>query len=265
MSTKRNSRYLVVAILLSAACGREMRHGLNSETITINRTWPAESIRELKVTEVDGSVKITASKTNEIRLVAEASGRDLEPKAGAENSGLFETRLEGSTLHIGHHEEKHFNIPFMFGRRDLRINYTLEIPATVSVDATTVNGRIAMKGIDGTTEAVSVNGSIDIETAGTNELRASTVNGHVAAKFLTSFQGARFKTVNGGVDVKLPSNASFSVDLAQINGDFEAAFPLSIHSNPGSRRVSGDVNGGAHQLKIVTVNGDVELARLNDL
>jgi len=27
-------------------------------------------------------------------------------------------------------------------------------------------------------------------------------------------------------------------------GDVEAAFPLSIHSHPGSRRVSGEVNGG---------------------
>jgi hypothetical protein len=27
--------------------------------------------------------------------------------------------------------------------------------------------------------------------------------------------------------------------------------------------VSGEVNGGQHELKIVTVNGDVELARLN--
>jgi DUF4097 and DUF4098 domain-containing protein YvlB len=85
----------------------------------------------------------------------------------------------------------------------------------------------------------------------------------VRAKFLESFQGARFKTVNGGVEAILPQNASFAVDLSQVNGDFEASFPLSIHSNPGSRRVSGEVNGGRHDLKIVTVNGDVELAKLN--
>ena len=36
-----------------------------------------------------------------------------------------------------------------------------------------------------------------------------------------------------------------------------------VPANPGSRRVSGEVNGGEHELKIVTVNGDVELARLN--
>jgi hypothetical protein len=47
-----------------------------------------------------------------------------------------------------------------------------------------------------------------------------------------------------------------------VNGDFEASFPLSIHSNPGSRRVSGEVNGGKYELQITTVNGDVEVQHL---
>ncbi|HEY6842863.1 MAG TPA: hypothetical protein VI391_01755, partial [Thermoanaerobaculia bacterium] len=38
---------------------------------------------------------------------------------------------------------------------------------------------------------------------------------------------------------------------------FEAAFPLDIHSHAGSRRVSGEVNGGRYPLKISTVNGDI--------
>jgi len=39
----------------------------------------------------------------------------------------------------------------------------------------------------------------------------------------------------------------------------EAAFPLSIHSHPGSRRVSGEVNGGRYSLRITTVNGDIKI------
>ena len=138
-------------------------------------------------------------------------------------------------------------------------------PQKVSLEANTVNGRIATRGIDGETAATSVNGTIDVEVSGNNELAATTVNGRVKARFTKSFQGAKFRTVNGGVEAFLPQQASFTVDLAQVNGDFEAAFPLSITSHPGRRRVSGEVNGGQHELKIVTVNGDVELARLNDM
>ena len=129
---------------------------------------------------------------------------------------------------------------------------------------TTVNGKIETRGIEGETRAATVNGPIDVETSGDRAISATTVNGRVNVTFLRSFHGARFKTVNGRVTAFLPPAASFNVDLSQVNGDFEASFPLSINSNPGSRRVSGSVNGGEHELRIVTVNGDIELARLSE-
>lgn len=274
MNRSNRSLYLLpiaaVAMAGSLACGRAdghtARHGRSSVNATITRTWPAASIRELRVFEVDGSIHVEATQTNEISLVATARG-DLDIRKGVENDGLFETKLEGDTLRIGRREEnrhKRFtlNVPFLFGHEEKRIDYVLRVPPTVSLEMMTVNGRIVTRGVEGETQAATVNGAIDIESAGLNELRATTVNGSVKATFTRDFQGARFKTVNGGVEAFFPQNASFAVDLSQVNGDFEASFPLSIHSNPGSRRVSGEVNGGRHDLKIVTVNGDVELAKL---
>src|SRR5439155_906654 len=98
-----------------------------------------------------------------------------------------------------------------------------------------------------------------VEASGNQEVTAHTVNGRVKARFLNAFQGASLKTVNGSVDAVLPKSASFACDLSQINGDFEASFPLSIHSHPGSRRVSGEVNGGRYSLRITTVNGDIKI------
>jgi hypothetical protein len=277
MNRLNRSLYLlpIVALAMAGAvsCGRAegntARGNRTESTVTITRSWPAAEVRDLRVFEVDGSISVEAAQTNEISLVATASG-DLEIKKGQENDGLFETTLEGDTLRIGrkeHHRRKRFtfNISTLFGRSDKRIDYVLRVPPTLTLEVMTVNGRIVTRGIEGETQATTVNGKIDIETAGLNELRATTVNGQVRAKFTRDFQGARFKTVNGGVEAYFPQDASFAVDLSQVNGDFEAAFPLSIHSNPGSRRVSGEVNGGRHDLKIVTVNGDVELAKLNGL
>jgi DUF4097 and DUF4098 domain-containing protein YvlB len=273
MNRLNRALYLLPIALVAMACGRAEGHSSDERrpsdtTVTITRTWPASAVKELKVFEVDGSISVEASATNEIALVATASG-NLDVKKGEENDGLFQTTLEGSMLKIGRKEHRRkgrrFVIDFhnIFNRRQKRINYVLRVPPTVTLDVSTVNGRIVTRGVSGATEAATVNGTIDIETVGTQELQATTVNGRVRAKFLESFQGARFKTVNGGVEAILPQNASFAVDLSQVNGDFEASFPLSIHSNPGSRRVSGEVNGGHHELKITTVNGDVQLARLN--
>jgi len=113
--------------------------------------------------------------------------------------------------------------------------------------------------VDGETRATTVNGVVEIETAGTNEVEARAVNGIIRAHFLKDFHGASFKTVNGRVVAVLPPSASFTGDFTQINGDVEAAFPLNIHSHPGSRRVSGEVNGGRYSLRITTVNGDIKL------
>lgn len=270
MNRPNRALYLLpIALLLAISCGRAEGNAnarRSDAKVTITRTWPAAGVRELRVSEVDGSVTVEASETNEISLVAVAEG-ELEIDESKPNRGLFSTTLEGGTLTIGRreHRRKRFqiNIPGLFGQSTRRVNYALRVPPTVSLDLNTVNGRIATRGVDGATDVTSVNGPIDVETGGTHALQATTVNGQVRVKFLHSFQGARFRTVNGGVEATLPQNASFNVNLSQVNGDFEASFPLSIHSNPGSRRVSGEVNGGQHELKITTVNGDVQLARLN--
>jgi hypothetical protein len=263
MNRPKHSVYLLAgALLLVSGCYERERGASNASRATIARNWPATGIAVVKVVEVDGNISVEPSSGNEISLLATAKG-DLEVKKGEENDGLFETTLVGDTLRIGRKDKGRDGFHFFWELNDVEIDYVLKVPNTVSLAVTTVNGKIATRGFDGEMKAKTVNGTIEIETAGTNELQASTVNGRVRAKFTQSFQGARFKTVNGGVTATLPASASFAVSLSQVNGDFEASFPLSIHSNPGSRRVSGDVNGGEHELKITTVNGDVELARLN--
>lgn len=257
MNSRNRRLYLPLGAILLASCVAGSR---TEETIT--RRWPAAGINRIEIREVDGSVSIEAVQTTEISLVANVEARGFEPKKNEENHGYFKTVLAGDTLQIGReHERVIVRIPF-FNREDVTVNYTLRVPPSVALDLRTVNGRIATRGVDAPTDAVTVNGPIDLETTGTGLVSAKTVNGRIVTKFLTTFQGARLKTVNGSVEAVLPPSASFTCELSQVNGDFEAAFPLSIHSHPGSRRVSGDVNGGRYSLKIVTVNGDIQLVNL---
>lgn len=251
--------YLLALTFFALSCAV----GERRET-TITRAWPAAGIRTLKVNEVDGSLNVKAGAVEQITLVAKVRHRGNRTDKDDPNLGFFKTEVDGDTLRISQRGRHHVTFVFPgFGGNRPRIDYELLVPARVALDLKTVNGRITTRGIEGEAELVTVNGGIDAESAGVNDFYAKAVNGQVRAKFLRDFNGATLKTVNGRVEAILPASASFTCNLSQVNGDFEASFPLSIHSNPGSRRVSGEVNGGRHQLQITTVNGDVDVQHLN--
>ena len=250
--------YLLALTFLALSC----TVGERRET-TITRSWPATGIRTLKLIEVDGSVSVTAGPADQISMIARVRHYGTRVRRDEPNQGLFKTEIDGDTLRISQHRQGRIHISFpLFGSRSPHIDYELKVPSSVALDLRTVNGRITTRGTEVEAELVTVNGGIDAETSGVRELYAKAVNGQVRAKFLRDFNGAKLKTVNGRVEAILPPSASFTCNLTQVNGDFEASFPLSIHSNPGSRRVSGEVNGGRHQLMITTVNGDVEVQHL---
>ena len=255
MNTPVQRLYLLAALLLAGCVAGERR------VTTIQRHWPASDIHTIQVAGVDGSLSVEAGSPAEVTLVAHVRSRGHEPRAREENQGYFETDLSGDTLRISERKDHRRGFFFLWNNRT-SIDYELRVPPSVALDLKMVNGRIASRGVDGETDATTVNGPIDVESAGTSELSARTVNGSVRAKFLHDFRGARLKTVNGGVHALMPPAASFTCDLSQVNGDFEASFPLTIHSNPGSRRVSGEVNGGQFELQITTVNGDVEVQHI---
>jgi hypothetical protein len=251
MSKQIRALAVIAAVAVMAACSGE------PYATKIEKRWAGGTIRRIDLREVNGSVTIDPSSAGDVQLVADVQSRGIAPTK-ADNQGFFRTELDGDTLTVG--RKNHTSIHFgLFSRTQLTVNYRLLVPPTIDVEVRTINGAIALHGVDGELNVSSVNGGIDIATAGRHELVATTVNGAVRARFLSGFQGATLKTVNGEVSAFLPESASFGCDLSQVNGDFEASFPLSIHSTPGSRRVSGTVNGGEHELRITTVNGDIEL------
>jgi hypothetical protein len=251
MNTRLPAFYLLASALLVSGCvAGERRH------VTVQRQWPASAIERVELRGVNGDLHVDAVDVPEVELVAEIRSRGMAPGAG-ENQGYFQTELSGNTLRIEQKRHGRRGFPFRMGTK-LEIDYTLRVPRQVALDLTTVNGRIATRGTAGGTTLKSVNGAIDAEV-GAGDFRAQTVNGRIRASFVGDFRGAQLKTVNGGVQAILPTSASFTCDLSQVNGDFEATFPLSIHSHPGRRRVSGEVNGGRYELKITTVNGNVRV------
>ena len=231
---------------------------VEEKRLQITRQWPAAAIRRLEVREVNGRINVEAVPGDQVSMVADVRSRGVQPNPKMDNQGFFRSEVDGDTLVIETRRTRGMHFHF-FNMDTVRVDYRLRVPPAVALDLRTVNGRIATRGMAGETRATTVNGEVDLEVTGANEVAAKTVNGRVYARFLQDFHGASLGTVNGRVYATLPSSASFFGDFSQINGDVEAAFPLNIHSHPGNRRVSGEVNGGRYELKISTVNGNIKL------
>jgi hypothetical protein len=254
MNRRNQLIYSLLALLLAGGC----KILGERKIVRISKQWPAAGVQRVEVNEVDGTINIEAADTNQITMEAVVRTR-VPGKPNEENQGFFKTALDGDTLTIGRKSEHRWGIHFGLSGDEYFVTYNLRVPSTVALELQTINGKIDTRGVDGETRATTVNGVVDITTSGTNEVEAKAVNGIIRAHFLTDFHGASFKTVNGRVIATLPPTASFTGDFTQVNGDVEAAFPLNIHSHPGSRRVSGEVNGGRYSLHIVTVNGDIKV------
>jgi DUF4097 and DUF4098 domain-containing protein YvlB len=144
---------------------------------------------------------------------------------------------------------------------DVKVDFDVKVPAGVRFVGRTVNGGISAHGIEAEAEAQTVNGGIEIEALGLG--RAETVNGGIAARIgHAEWEGTlKLKTVNGGIDVRLPSNVALDVKAATVNGNIETDFPLTVQGKIGRRRIQGSIGGGGPLLEMETVNGSIELKK----
>ncbi len=137
---------------------------------------------------------------------------------------------------------------------DVRVNFTVRVPAGVRFVGHTVNGEVEAANLSGDVEAHSVNGSIRVSTSGSAE--ASTVNGSITASMGRAqwTDALEFHTVNGGITLNLPANVSTEVRASTVNGDIETDFPLMVTGRLGPRRVTGTIGSGGRRLALETAS-----------
>jgi hypothetical protein len=144
---------------------------------------------------------------------------------------------------------------------DVEVDFTVRVPAGVRFVGKTVNGRIDAANLSGDVEAHTVNGSINVATAGYAE--AETVNGSIVASMGRAgwSDALEFHTVNGGITLNLPADVSTEVRAKTVNGDIVTDFPLMVTGRLGPRSLHGTIGKGGRQLDLSTVNGSIRLRK----
>lgn len=144
---------------------------------------------------------------------------------------------------------------------DVEVTFEVRVPAGVVFEGATVNGDVTARDLAGDASLTSVNGDIDVETGGVAS--GTTVNGSITAKLgRTDWNRTlKFTTVNGGITVQLPGDASTDVEASTVNGSVDSDFPILVRGRMNSASLRGKIGEGGRGLDLTTVNGSIRLQK----
>ena len=223
------------------------------------KTYELSGVRKVRLQNVNGAVSIETGGEN-LKVVAVKS-----VKRGSDSDLLKETEIRvtktGSSIEIETILPKrgHMFPWFFFGRSSSAdVAYQLTLPASVAVEAETVNGRIGASKRTGDLVLSTVNGAVKVEGQD-GPLKVNTVNGSVEVSFLNAMRQSNLETVNGSVTITCAKDSSIRCSLQTTNGRIQSEFPVTIEGKWGPKEARGSINGGKESLAVETVNGDVRL------
>ncbi|HYR29523.1 MAG TPA: DUF4097 family beta strand repeat-containing protein [Thermoanaerobaculia bacterium] len=234
-------------------------------TENIDKTYDVRPGAEVKLTNVNGSITVTAWDQPRVRVIAEKKIKgDREVAAEAMKELKVEiTPLNGGlVIKTNHPEEDGFTSLFDWlsgDDVDAQVRYELTVPRTMNLDLSDTNGSIRVSDVTGRLELGTTNGKIEtIRCAGS--LDASTTNGGISAELTSVTRGGSVdaSTTNGRITIAVPRNFAGSVDAATTNGAIDTDLPVAT-TRVGDNSLRGTINGGGTPMKLRTTNGAIQI------
>lgn len=219
----------------------------------------------VEVKGVNGSIEAVPATGNEVVVTAEASGRRSDPSSvrievlrhddGVTLCAVYPSPRAERENHCGVGDEGRMNT----NDNDVRVHFRVEVPEGVHFAGRTVNGGVEALDLGGDVLAITVNGDIDVSTAGFAE--AETVNGSIEAVVGSEDlrEGVSFSTVNGSIELDLHDAVDADLDASWLNGSFESDLPFRVQGRITRRSASGTLGDGGPPLQLSTVNGSIRI------
>lgn len=216
----------------------------------------------LTIKNINGDIDATAADTDEAQVDATKSGPNADQvriEVVPDSEGVAICAVyPGMSGHCGPGSRGYSNT----GHNNAKVHFMIRVPKNVRFAGDNVNGNIKADGMGREVRANSVNGNVDVSS--TSWADAKTVNGHIkAAMGDAEWNGTlQIESVNGSIELDMPSDFSADVTFSSVNGHIDSDFPLSINNTwPVGHKANGTIGKGGRELAIKTVNGNVELRK----
>lgn len=239
-----------LTFLMLAGCGGETILDNEAEQYTAGGGTVAESIKNLEIQWVSGSVEICQGTENQVTF------RETADRALSDDL-VMGWRLEGETLHIAFCANS-----FTLDIPDKTLTVTLPQDLVLeSVQVTTTSAKVHTPALQAR-EVVcdTTSGDLTTQLLGTETIQVNTVSGAVEVTALDDAKQVKAATASG--DVTLTLGYAEQLDVSTISGvtRITAAQCCQTDLNSTSGNVALDLQSASGACQVTTVSGEVTLS-----
>lgn len=246
--------------------GQAVKTAKGEETERFEQSYPLSANGRVSVSNVNGSIIVNAWDRNEVKLVAVKIADSKERLAEVEIK--IDAKPDSFTVETNYDNWKNRGDGDRWRNNGkLEVNYELTVPRGASLnEVETVNGSVTVADFSNFTKISAVNGNVKASNLrGTANL--STVNGEVFADFDRLETGSKIvlDTVNGRVNLSIPSDSNATLRADSVNGAISNDFGLPVRKGQYvGRDLYGRIGAGDVQVKLSSVNGPLSIGRNKD-
>ena len=232
---------------------------------TWSRTYKVADKGRFELINVNG--RITAEPADGAELVVEGkrSVKARSDEGAKELLSKLEIREEVSDATVRVESRP----PRLSGFSSHQIEWTIKVPKGVIVDLRTTNGGVRLNNLSNEIHAKTTNGGVKGLNIIATVIEASAVNGGVEITLgapLDTTASIEMETVNGGVELYLPSDSKATIAARCVNGGVQVEnLEISREEQQSDfdkrRRLNGTMNGGGAKVNLSTTNGGVRIVR----
>lgn len=153
--------------------------------------------------------------------------------------------------------------PTSSGDQQWSVSYEVFVPHQANLSLKTVNGGVTMADVRGDIDFSTVNGGIHLARVD-GRVHGQTTNGGVKIELAGSRwegEGLDISTLNGGVNMTMPSNYSARLETSTHNGGMHTDFPMTVQGRVGNE-ISTNIGPGGARLHVTTQNGGVSITKI---
>jgi len=247
-------------VLALGAPASDHRGALTEE---FHQTYSLTPDGRIELDNINGPVHISSWERNEVKVDAIKSAdtkerleeAKIEVDAGKEYVSI-RTRYPNhdQTWNWGSH-----NNP-------ASVEYTVTVPRGARLDEIKlINGSLDVTGVTGEVRASCINGRLEAHNlAGRAHL--STINGRLDARFdQLAGSPVELNSVNGSVEVTIPSDSKAEIDASTVSGGINNDFGLHVNNHRFvGHDLRGQLAGGGTRIELKNVNGRIEVHHAQD-